>query len=114
MSSPASLFEIQQRVIAITGSTGVLAGSAARYLASQGAHVIFLGRDQAKLDQALDDTAGGPGETAAYSCDVLDRVSLEKTRDAIVARFGRIDALINAAGGNQPGATIPPEKSFFD
>lgn len=76
--------------------------------------MVFLGRDQAKLDQAVADTAGGPGETAAYACDVLDRPALERTRDAVLARFGRIDALINAAGGNQPGATIPPDKAFFD
>jgi len=108
------LFDLSSRVIVVTGATGVLAGSAARYLASQGARVVFLGRDQAKLTQALADTASGPGETAAYACDVLDRPSLERARDAVLARFGRIDALINAAGGNQPGATIPPDKAFFD
>ncbi len=111
-SEPSALFNIRGRVVVITGATGVLAGSAARYLAAQGARVVFLGRDQAKLDQALADTKSG--ETAAFSCDVLDRASLEKARDGIVAKFGRIDALINAAGGNQPGATIQPDKSFVD
>lgn len=115
MSLPTSpLFDIRGRVIIVTGATGVLAGSAARYFSAQGAHVVFLGRDEAKLKQALADTAGGPGESAVFSCDVLDRPGLERVRDAVVARFGRIDALINAAGGNQPGATIPPDKSFFD
>lgn len=113
-SAPASLFDLSQRVIVVTGATGVLAGSAARYFAAQGARVVFLGRDQAKLDAALAATASLPGECAAFSCDVLDRPGLERTRDAILARFGRIDALINAAGGNQPGATISPDKSFFD
>ncbi|MGC4072057.1 MAG: SDR family oxidoreductase [Nibricoccus sp.] len=112
--SSASLFDISQRVIVVTGATGVLAGSAARYLASQGARVVFLGRDQAKLDQALKDTKGLPGETMGFSCDVLDTAKLEKVRDEVVAKFGRIDALINAAGGNQPGATITPEKTFLD
>lgn len=112
ISSP--LFDISGNVIVVTGATGVLAGSAARYLHSQGARVVFLGRDQTRLDLALADTAKGPGESAAFSCDVCDRASLEKTRDEIIKRFGRIDALINAAGGNQPGATITPEKSFFE
>ncbi len=109
-----SLFDLNRRVIVVTGATGVLAGSAARYLAEQGARVVFLGRDQAKLDRALADTGGLSGETAAFSCDVLDRQGLERVRDAIVARFGRIDALVNAAGGNQPGATITPDKTFLD
>ncbi len=112
--SSASLFDLTNRVVVVTGATGVLAGSAARYLAGQGARVVFLGRDQAKLDRAIADTRGLPGETLAFSCDVLDVPNLERVRDAIVARFGRIDALINAAGGNQPGATITPEKTFLD
>lgn len=113
MSTPA-LFDLSSRVIVITGATGVLAGSAARYLAGQGARVVFLGRDQSKLDRALAETKGLPGETIGFSCDVLDVPGLERVRDTVFARFGRIDALINAAGGNQPGATISPEKTFLD
>jgi NAD(P)-dependent dehydrogenase (short-subunit alcohol dehydrogenase family) len=112
--SSNSLFDIQGRVIVVTGATGVLAGSAARYFVAQGAHVVFLGRDEAKLRQAAADTTAGPGQVATFACDVLDRPGLERTRDAVLARFGRVDVLINAAGGNQPGATIPPDKSFFD
>lgn len=112
--APSSLFDLSQRVIVVTGATGVLAGSAARYLAAQGARVVFLGRDQAKLDRAVADTRNLPGETLAYSCDVLDVAGLERVRDDILARFGRIDALVNAAGGNQPGATITPDKTFLD
>ncbi len=111
---PSPLFDLTGRVIIVTGATGVLAGSAARYLVAQGARVVFLGRDQTKLDAARADCVGLPGETAAFSVDVLDRTGLENVRAEVVARFGRIDALINAAGGNQPGATIPPDKTFFD
>jgi len=111
---PSPLFDLTGRVIIVTGATGVLAGSAARYLVAQGARVVFLGRDQTKLDAARADCVGLPGEAAAFSVDVLDRTGLENVRAEVVARFGRIDALINAAGGNQPGATIPPDKTFFD
>lgn len=110
----AALFDLKGRVVIVTGATGVLAGSAARYLVSQGARVVVLGRDEAKLRQAAADMSGGPGEVATFACDVMDRPGLEKTREAVLARFGRIDALINGAGGNQPGATILPDKSFFD
>lgn len=112
--APSPLFDLTGRVIIVTGATGVLAGSAARYLVAQGARVVFLGRDQTKLDAARADCIGLPGEATAFSVDVLDRTGLENVRAEVVARFGRIDALINAAGGNQPGATIPPDKTFFD
>lgn len=112
-TTPA-LFDLTNRVIVVTGATGVLAGSAARYLATHGAHVVFLGRDQAKIDKALADTRGLSGQTLGYSCDVLDVPALERVRDTVFARFGRIDALVNAAGGNQPGATITPDKTFLD
>lgn len=110
----SALFDLKGRVIVVTGATGVLAGSAARYLAAQGARVVFIGRDQAKLDGALADVARTGGEALGFSCDVLDRAALERTRDAILAKWGRIDVLINAAGGNQPGATITPDKTFLD
>jgi NAD(P)-dependent dehydrogenase (short-subunit alcohol dehydrogenase family) len=61
-TAPRSLFDLNGRVIVVTGATGVLAGSAARYLAGQGARVVFLGRDQAKLDRALADTKGLSGD----------------------------------------------------
>lgn len=112
--SPAPLFDLTQRVVVITGATGVLAGSAAHYLASQGARVVLLARDQSKIDRGIDAAKGLPGETIGFSCDVLDRAGLERVRDAVVARFGRVDALVNAAGGNQPGATIPPDKTILD
>lgn len=113
-TAPVSLFDLTGRVIVVTGATGVLAGSAARYLAAQGARVVFIGRDQAKLDLALADVTRAGGQALGFSCDVLDRAALERTRDAILAKWGRVDVLINAAGGNQPGATITPDKTFLD
>ena len=114
MSKPSSLFDITNRVVVVTGATGVLAGSAAKHLVAQGARVVFLARDPVKLDRALAEAKGLPGECVSYPCNVLDQAGLEKVRAAVVARYGRIDALINAAGGNQPGATIAPDKSVLD
>ena len=110
------LFELTDRVVVVTGATGALAGSAADYLASQGARVVYLGRSQDKLDAAL---AKCRAQTPDAQClgliaDALDRPALERARDAVLARWGRVDALLNGAGGNQPGATIPPDKSFAD
>lgn len=111
-----SLFDLTDRVVLVTGATGALAGSAAAYLAAQGARVAFLGRGEDKLDAAL---ARCRAQTPQAQClglvaDVLDRPALEHARDALLARWGRLDGLLNGAGGNQPGATIPPDKAFAD
>src|SRR5580765_7841059 len=110
------LFDLTDNVILVTGATGALAGSAADYLAAQGARVVYLGRSQEKLDAAL---AKCRAKTPNAQClglaaDVLDRPALERAREAVLKQWGRIDALLNGAGGNMPGATIPPDKSFSD
>ncbi len=115
--SPMShLFDLTDRVILITGATGALAGSAADYLAAQGARIVFLGRSQEKLDAALAKCSAITPEAQCLGlvADVLDRPALEHARDTVMAKWGRIDALLNGAGGNMPGATIPPDKSFSD
>lgn len=110
------LFDLAGRVIVATGATGALVGSAAAYLASRGARVAYLGRSQEKLDDALARCrAATPGaECIGLVADVLDRPALEAARDAVLAKWGRIDGLLNGAGGNQPGATISPGKTFAD
>ena len=114
--STSSLFDIAGKVIVVTGATGTLTGSAAAYLAAQQARVVYLGRSQAKLDASLAATraAQPDAEVLGVAADIGDRDSLERARDAVLAKWGRIDALLNGAGGNQPGATIPPDKTFTD
>jgi NAD(P)-dependent dehydrogenase (short-subunit alcohol dehydrogenase family) len=110
------IFDIKDRVIVVTGSTGALAGSAADYLASVGARVVYLGRSQAKLDASLAKCrkASPNAQCLGLVADVLDRPALEKACADVLAKWGGIDGLLNGAGGNMPGATISPEKSFFD
>lgn len=110
------LFDLHDKVVVVTGATGTLTGSAAAYLAAQGARVVYLGRTASKLDAALAEVrARTPGaQVLAVAADVGDRAALEKARDTVLAQWGRVDALVNGAGGNQPGATIPPDKAFTD
>ena len=110
------LFDLTDKVIIVTGATGALAGSAADYLAGQGARVAYLGRTQDKLDAALARVRARHPEARvmALCADVMDRPALEAARAALLDAWGRIDALVNGAGGNMPGATITPDKSFFD
>jgi NAD(P)-dependent dehydrogenase (short-subunit alcohol dehydrogenase family) len=119
--SANTLFDLADRVIVVTGATGALAGSAADYLASRGARVVYLGRTQDKIDASLAKcrahAAGAQGSGAqvlGLLADVLDRPALERARDTVLQKWGRIDGLLNGAGGNMPGATIPPDKTFGD
>jgi NAD(P)-dependent dehydrogenase (short-subunit alcohol dehydrogenase family) len=110
------LFDLSNRVLIVTGATGVLAGSLARYLAAQNARVVYLGRSEDKLAVALAQCRGGTpdAQCIAVCADVLDRPALERARDAVLEKWGRIDGLVNGAGGNHPGATIPPDRTFAD
>jgi NAD(P)-dependent dehydrogenase (short-subunit alcohol dehydrogenase family) len=111
-----NIFDIQDRVYVVTGGTGALAGSVANYLASQGAKVAYLGRSEGKLNASLaacrELTPGA--DVIGLVADVLHRSELERALDAVLEKWGKIDGLLNGAGGNLPGATISPENSFAD
>ena len=108
------LFDIKDRVIIITGGYGVLGSSMARCLAKAGAHVVIVGRNEEKGKALADELSASGTEALFCQADVLDREKLEKAREDILAKFGRIDVLINAAGGNMPGATIAPGHTVFE
>jgi NAD(P)-dependent dehydrogenase (short-subunit alcohol dehydrogenase family) len=109
MASVSELFGLEGRVAVVTGASGVLGGAIARGLAAAGARVGLLARRRAPLE-AL---AGELGDALVLEADVLDADALARARDATVERFGRIDVLVNAAGGNVPAATVG-ERSFFE
>ena len=114
MNEKSSLFDITGKVIVVTGATGVLAGGTANYLQQQGATVIYLGRSQDRVDAAVDAATTISDACRGYVCDVLDQDALDAVYEKIVCDFGRVDVLINGAGGNMPGATIGPDKDVFD
>jgi NAD(P)-dependent dehydrogenase (short-subunit alcohol dehydrogenase family) len=109
-----NLFNIQDNVIVATGATGALAGAAARHLAACGALVFFISRTQSKIDAAVREISDNGDSADGFACDVTDREGLKRACDRVVRKYGKIDALINGAGGNRPGATIMPGDSVFD
>jgi len=109
-----NLFDIQNQVIVITGGTGVLGREIGKYLALQGARVVLLGRKEEVGQEIVSNIQKEGGEAAFIQSDVTNKASLDAARDKILERYGRIDALLNAAGGNMPGATISPTGTFFD
>ena len=108
------LFNIEKKVVVITGGYGILAACAASYLAKEGASVVILGRDKVKGTELADSIKATGGECLFLESDVLNKELLEQNREDIVAKYSAIDVLINAAGGNMPGATIMPDKTIFD
>ena len=108
------LFNLKDQVAIVTGGGGVLGGAMALGLAQKGVRVALLGRNVEKLERQKDHILTHGGQAICTPGDVLDRSSLEGVRDRVIREYGQIDILINAAGGNLPGATISPDETFFD
>jgi len=108
------MFELTGKVAVITGGNGVLGRSMCAALAKQGAVVIILGRKKETGDALVADLVAAGGKAEFFATDVLDVEKLKEVRDAVVAKYKHIDVLINAAGGNMPGACVQPDQSFFD
>ncbi len=109
-----SKLNIQGKKIVISGGTGVLGQTAVTFFLEQGAKVCVLNRNPDKLEKLVASWREISQDIFGYSGDVTDEAFLQEIREEIVKRWGTIDVLINAAGGNMPGAVIQPESSFFD
>lgn len=108
------LFNIKDYVVVITGGTGVLGRTIAKYLALNGAKVIILGRKEDVGREIVADIVNDGGQVEFMKTDVMDYATVQKNCDDIMAKYGRVDTLLNAAGGNMAGAVISPDQTFFD
>ena len=114
MSYLESIFNVDNKVIVITGGSGVLGTAMAEGLLKAGANVVLLGRNEDKLNNKVESLSQYGGEVAGYKCDVLDEDNIKDVNRKVLQKFGHIDVLINAAGGNMPGATVGPDQTVFD
>ncbi|CAH1001876.1 putative oxidoreductase UxuB [Neolewinella maritima] len=108
------LFDLSGKHALLTGGTGALGTAMARGLLQSGANVALLSRNPDNLQQAADELGGAAGAVLLLKGDVTDPKSLLAARDQLMDEWGRLDILVNAAGGNRPGATIGPDQTFFD
>ena len=108
------LFSIAGKVAVITGAGGVLGGSMSNHFVQQGAKVVAVDIRQEQLDKRVAELKRQGGEVMGVVGNVLEVASLESLAEQIVARWGKIDILLNIAGGNMPGATLEPEQHFYD
>lgn len=111
-----NLFDIKGKVVVMTGACGVLGATIVKYFAAQGAKVALLDLDRAaeKGEGIVAEIKAEGGEACFFPTNVLDKETLEANCKEIVERYGGIDILLNAAGGNMAAATVPPEKTIFD
>lgn len=109
-----NLFEIKDKVAVITGGSGTLGGSISKYLAAGGVKVAVIGRTQENVDLRMSKIKKAGGEGIGLVVNVLDIDGLREARKTILEKWGRIDILINTAGGNLPGATLTAEQTVFD
>jgi NAD(P)-dependent dehydrogenase (short-subunit alcohol dehydrogenase family) len=102
------------RVAVVTGGAGVLCSAIAKGLAQEGLKVVLLDLALDKAEIVAEAIRSGGGDAMALRASVLDRSDLEAAAEKIMESYGRIDVLINGAGGNHPKATTSDELPFFD
>ncbi len=108
------LFQLEGRVAVVTGGGGVLGRAMAMGLAQAGAHVAITGNSPGGAEAARDSIQAAGLTADAFRMNVMDETSAQAAADEIAGKLGRIDILVNCVGGNMPGATTSPERSFFD
>ncbi len=113
LADVAKMYDFSGRTVVVTGGTGVLGSEMVRALVGCGAKVAILARNLEKASALVSEIAA-PGRILVVQGDVLHRESLRQAAKSVIAEFGRIDGLVNAAGGNHPQATTTADLSFFD
>ena len=111
----SKLFSIENKIYALSGATGTLGGSIAKYLVENGAKVLLLGRSLDKLEEKCKELdAIAPNSAHLFVLDVMDEKQLTELKNTITTKFKRLDGLVNLAGGNIPGATLKPDQTIYD
>jgi NAD(P)-dependent dehydrogenase (short-subunit alcohol dehydrogenase family) len=107
-------FSLAGRVAVVTGGSGAIGSALATGLAEAGARVVVIARGADGVERTARALEEAGHEALGIAADVLDAAALEAARDAILARFGSIDVLVNCAGGNIAAATVPDDASPFE
>ncbi len=111
----AQMFDLSGKIAVVTGATGVLCRAICHGLAEAGATPVVIARDKVRIDALVDELSQKGSHALGISADVLDKTALQAASSVIMDTFGRIDILINGAGGNRADATsMPGERTFFD
>ncbi|MEX2606931.1 MAG: SDR family oxidoreductase [Kiritimatiellia bacterium] len=108
------LFDLNGQVVAITGAGGVICGAMARELGARGAKIALLDLALEAAEKVASEIKADGGEAIAVKCNVLELEAVKAAYQEVTDAFGRVDILVNGAGGNKKEATTGPDMSFFD
>lgn len=108
------MFSLKDKVIIVTGGTGVLGDAFVKGIAGAGARVVILGRREEVARQRTNELIALGYEAIFVIADVLKEEQLIAARDIVWEKWGRIDGLVNGAGGNVREAVVMPEENIFD
>ena len=114
MKDNIDMFSLKDKVIIVTGGTGVLGTGFVNAISTAGGTVVILGRNEAKCKHLVDEITANGGSAMFVIANVLEEDQLIAAKDKIIEKYGRIDGLVNAAGGNVPEAVLAPDKDVFD
>jgi len=109
-----SMYDFTGQTVVVTGGTGILGGDIACALAGCGANVAILDLNLEPGKALLERMGKNASQVELFACNVLQMESMTKVAAEVVARFGKVDCLINGAGGNKPQATTSADAKFFD
>ncbi|MEL1252277.1 SDR family oxidoreductase [Flavobacterium sp. DGU38] len=108
-----TVFSLQGKVIVVTGATGILGEAFINGIADAGGIVGVLGRNEKVANERVETIIKNGGEAIALIADVTNEEDLIKAREILLSKYGKIDGLVNAAGGNMPDAVIQPGQDIF-
>ena len=112
--SYSTLFSLQDKVIVVTGGTGILGKAFIEGIVSFGGTAVIVGRNEEEGNKRAAEINANSGKALFIKGNVLDEKDMEKVRDITLEQFGRIDGLVNGAGGNMPQGVIQPDQDVFD
>jgi NAD(P)-dependent dehydrogenase (short-subunit alcohol dehydrogenase family) len=107
------IFDLKEKVIVVTGATGILGEAFVNALGEAGARVVLVGRNEEVGAERAEKIRSQGGEALFVKADVLSKEELERARELVIGQWGRIDGLVNAAGGNVPEAVLAPDADIF-
>jgi len=107
-------FSLADKVIVVTGGTGILGNSFVNGIVEAGGTVGILGRNKEVAEERAKHINQNGGKAIALVADVLNTAELILAKNKLLNAFGRIDGLVNGAGGNMPDGVLQPEDNIFE
>jgi NAD(P)-dependent dehydrogenase (short-subunit alcohol dehydrogenase family) len=100
------MFDFTDRIVIVTGAAGNLGSAVARAFQAAGANLVLVDRKPDRLPRLFPELAGSPDHFFATSVDLTDEGAVQAMVGEALQRFGRVDVLVNAAGGWRGGKPV--------